>query len=64
MLPDVAFLSLVLTGLVMAARFSRLFQAMMAQLLSRDMVAPLRAALKGAHPPQALPSSESRTRAR
>jgi len=64
MIPDVAFVSLALSALIMAARFSRIFQALAAQLLAKDMMGPLRTTLRGTHPPQALPNSESAARAR
>jgi len=57
LLPDVALLTLVLSGLVMVARFNRLLQALMAQVLGKDMIGALRAA-RGARRPQALPSQE------
>jgi len=57
LLPDVALLTLVLSGLVMVARFNRLLQALMAQVLGKDMIGALRTA-RGARRPQALPSSE------
>jgi len=57
LLPDLALLTLVLSGLVMVARFNRLLQALLAQLLGKDMIGALRTA-RGARRPQALPSQE------
>jgi len=58
MIPDVALLTLVLSLLAMAARFSKLGMSLIAALLGKDLIGSLRQGYKGAHPPQALPSPE------
>jgi len=58
MIPDVALLTLALSFLAMIARFSRLGMSLIAALLGKDLIGPLRHGYKGTRPPQALPSSE------
>jgi len=57
MLPDLALVTVVLSMLVMLARFNKLLQNLVTQILARNMTGSLRAA-RGTRRPQALPGSE------
>jgi hypothetical protein len=58
LLPDFALLTVAMSVLAMVARFNRLLQTLLTQLLNRDLVGSVKTTLRGTHPPQALPSQE------
>jgi hypothetical protein len=58
MIPDYGLLTLGLSFLAIIARFSRVATSLIAQLLGKDLIGPLRSGTKNARRPQALPSSE------
>jgi hypothetical protein len=58
LLPDFALLTLAMSVLAMVARFNRLLQTLLTQLLNRDLVGSVKTTLRVTHPPQALPSQE------
>jgi hypothetical protein len=58
MVPDFALLTLIMSILVIMARFARLAQALMTKLLGRNLIGSLRSGHANARRPQALPSSE------
>jgi len=58
MVPDFALLTLIVSLLMVMARFARVAKALMTQLLGKNLIGSLRNGHAGARSPQALPSSE------
>jgi hypothetical protein len=56
MIPLPALITVVLSILVIAARFGRIAKSLIAQLFAPNLIGSLRNGHKSTHPPQALPS--------